>query len=53
MKFNTPQRQFQLCTIAEVPRLPEHCIAYVYEVLWKKNKDKKFDSDSMDDMTWV
>jgi len=53
MKFNTEPRQFQLCTIAEVPRLPEHCIAYVFEVLWKKNKDTKFDSDSMDDMTWV
>lgn len=54
MTFTAPTAQFQLCTIASVPRLPEHCIAYAMDILWKKEKvGEKFDSDSMEDMTWV
>lgn len=46
MRFIAPQAQFQLCTIAAIPRLPEHCIAFAFEVLWKKEFNRKFDSDS-------
>jgi len=40
-----------MCTIATTPRIPEHCIAYAYEVLWPK--DKKLDKDNYEHMNWI
>ena len=52
-----PQTTFQLCTIADTPRKPEHCIAYAFMMLWPKEwpfgQDVKIDADEPEHMQWV
>lgn len=48
---------FQLCTLANRPRQPEHCIAYVLHQ-WQENhyeewKNVKLDKDDPVHMTWI
>lgn len=48
------QNSYPMCTIAETPRLPEHCIQHAYVIQWPEEfKDKKVDKDSPDDMKWI
>jgi ubiquitin-activating enzyme E1 C len=49
-----PQQGFPMCTIAENPRVAEHCIAYAFIVEWEKSfPEKKLNKDSPEDMQWV
>lgn len=49
-----PQVNYPMCTLAETPRLPEHCIEYALIVLWEKAfPGRKVNKDSPDDMKWL
>ena len=45
---------FNSCTIANTPRIPEHCIQYVFEIEWHKEyPDKKVDADDPAHIQWI
>ena len=47
-------RVFNSCTIANTPRIPEHCIQYAREVLWPKEfGENKIDTDCKEDIQWI
>ncbi|KAJ3694065.1 hypothetical protein LUZ60_009545 [Juncus effusus] len=49
-----PQVKFPLCTLAETPRTPAHCIEYAHLIKWDEvQKGKAFDADDPDHMQWV
>lgn len=52
-----PQVNFPLCTIAQTPRLPEHCIEYVRLLLWPKDlpfgEGVSVDGDDPAHIQWI
>jgi len=48
-----PQVKFPLCTVAETPRSPAHCIEYAHLILWGKVRGEEFESDNEEHMQWV
>lgn len=49
-----PQQGFQLCTIADTPRQPEHCIAYAQIMQWPEaHPGVTLDADIPQHVEWV
>lgn len=50
-----PQISYPLCTIANTPRLPEHCIEYVKIIQWEKQNpfQAPLDGDDPQHITWI
>ncbi|XP_051967859.1 NEDD8-activating enzyme E1 catalytic subunit-like isoform X2 [Xyrauchen texanus] len=57
LELYPPQINFPMCTIASMPRLPEHCVEYVRMLLWPKDKpfgdDVALDGDDPKHIQWV
>lgn len=51
----TKQTVFPICTIANTPRLPEHCIEWASILEWPRvfGSDKKMDKDDPDTIQWL
>ncbi|KAL8280091.1 hypothetical protein RQP46_007421 [Phenoliferia psychrophenolica] len=50
----TPPTAFPICTIANTPRLPEHCIEWASILEWPRVfKDKKVDNDDPEHIQWL
>uniref|UniRef100_A0A1B6KC19 NEDD8-activating enzyme E1 catalytic subunit n=1 Tax=Graphocephala atropunctata TaxID=36148 RepID=A0A1B6KC19_9HEMI len=50
-----PQVTYPLCTIANTPRLPEHCIEYVKVIQWPKENpfEVEIDGDDPNHVNWI
>lgn len=52
-----PQVTYPMCTLANTPRLPEHCIEYAKVVLWPKSNpfgpETKIDTDNTSHINWL
>eukprot|EP00735_Rhodelphis_limneticus_P006919 TRINITY_DN19390_c0_g1::TRINITY_DN19390_c0_g1_i1::g.7819::m.7819 TRINITY_DN19390_c0_g1::TRINITY_DN19390_c0_g1_i1::g.7819 ORF type:complete len:439 (-),score=126.70,sp/Q7ZVX6/UBA3_DANRE/54.21/3e-165,ThiF/PF00899.16/5.3e-38,ThiF/PF00899.16/1.3e+03,ThiF/PF00899.16/3.7e+03,UBACT/PF02134.16/1e-19,E2_bind/PF08825.5/1.3e-17,UBA_e1_thiolCys/PF10585.4/2.3e-14,UBA_e1_thiolCys/PF10585.4/7.3e+03,Shikimate_DH/PF01488.15/0.00012,Shikimate_DH/PF01488.15/8.4e+03,MoeZ_MoeB/PF05237.8/0.0012,Ecm33/PF12454.3/0.033 len=54
LDFFPPQTNFPICTLANTPRLPEHCIEYASLILWSKSfADTKVDGDDPKHIQWI
>ncbi|KAI5968518.1 uba3 [Candida margitis] len=48
------QTTYPVCTIANTPRLPEHCIEWASQLEWNKQfPGQKFDADDPDQVEWM
>ncbi|KAI8802242.1 hypothetical protein BJ742DRAFT_911782 [Cladochytrium replicatum] len=54
LDMQTKPRTFPICTIANTPRLPEHCIEYASVIAWPKEfPDRKIDGDDPEHIKWL
>lgn len=52
-----PPVNYPLCTIANTPRLPEHTVEYVKQLLWSREKpfgpNTSIDTDNLEHIKWI
>lgn len=54
LDLQTKPTTYPVCTIANTPRLPEHCIEYALTIQWGLEfKDKVVDGDDPAHITWI
>ncbi|RDW78993.1 NEDD8-activating protein UBA3 [Aspergillus mulundensis] len=54
LDMHAPRPAVPLCTIATIPRQPQHCIEWAHQIAWQdKRKDDSFDSDDIEHIGWI
>ncbi|KRZ78495.1 Nedd8-activating enzyme E1 catalytic subunit [Trichinella papuae] len=56
LELYPPPVQYQLCTIANTPRSPEHCVEYVKRIAWSEKQpfgDMEIDGDNEAHIQWI
>ena len=52
--MQTKPKTYPMCTIANTPRLPEHCIEWASVIQWPKEfPDTKLDGDNPEHIQWL
>jgi len=54
LDMHAPRAAVPLCTIASIPRQPEHCIEWAHVIAWDQDKPfPKLDKDDPEHVTWL
>ncbi|KAG6138608.1 hypothetical protein E4U22_000347 [Claviceps purpurea] len=54
LDMHAPRAAVPLCTIASIPRQPEHCIEWAHIIAWDREKPfPKLDKDDPEHITWL
>lgn len=54
LDMHAPRAAVPLCTLATIPRQPEHCIEWAHIIAWEQEKPfPKLDNDDPEHITWL
>ncbi|KAJ4296138.1 NEDD8 activating enzyme [Collariella sp. IMI 366227] len=54
LDMHAPRAAVPLCTLASIPRQPEHCIEWAHVIAWDQEKPfPKLDNDDPEHITWL
>ncbi|OAX83233.1 hypothetical protein ACJ72_02411 [Emergomyces africanus] len=54
LDMHAPRAAVPLCTIATIPRQPQHCIEWAHQIAWDEHRrDEEFDGDDMEHVMWI
>ncbi|KAG6007410.1 hypothetical protein E4U21_005999 [Claviceps maximensis] len=54
LDMHAPRAAVPLCTIATIPRQPEHCVEWAHVIAWDREKPfPKLDKDDPEHITWL
>lgn len=54
LDMHAPRAAVPLCTLASIPRQPEHCIEWAHIIAWEKEKPfPSLDKDDPEHITWL
>ncbi|EZG08386.1 hypothetical protein H106_02410 [Trichophyton rubrum CBS 735.88] len=54
LDMHAPRAAVPLCTIATIPRQPQHCIEWAHQIAWvEQRKGEEFDGDDLEHVTWI
>lgn len=54
LSMHAPRAAVPLCTLATIPRQPQHCIEWAHIIAWEEQrKDDTLDTDDPEHITWL
>lgn len=54
LDMHAPRAAVPLCTLATIPRQPQHCIEWAHIIAWEEHrKDEILDTDDPEHITWL
>ncbi|PVI08179.1 hypothetical protein DM02DRAFT_608254 [Periconia macrospinosa] len=54
LDMHAPRAAVPLCTLATIPRQPQHCIEWAHIIAWEEHrKDMTLDTDDPEHITWL